>query len=172
MTTTLLSVPGKVVATAHTAIASTAFIIALLAGWLGGKWKPLCANSVARWPVEWFPSVSAVIGDHSVSRAPFHILIALCAGPRFLVLVLQWLSHRHGRPSEEVHTRADTSAHGAGHSSSVNEGSIRTRAAAKAETLTNDAIKPLTTAMKETSSGPSGLADIEFIVGIARTFCW
>jgi oligoribonuclease (3'-5' exoribonuclease) len=46
--TTIFAVPAKFVATAHTGIATTAFVIALLAGWLGGKWKELCTNSVAR----------------------------------------------------------------------------------------------------------------------------
>lgn len=45
---TLISVPAKFVSTAHTTIAATAFAVALLAGWLGGKWKELCINSVAR----------------------------------------------------------------------------------------------------------------------------
>ena len=172
MTTTLLSVPGKFVATAHTAVASTAFIIALLAGWLGGKWKPLCTNSVARWPVEWFPSVSAVVGDHSVSRAPFHILIALCAGPRFLVLVLQWLSHRHGTPPESRTSKVDGNTKDSGHSTATDGGSIRTRVTAKAEAVTENVTIPLTTALTEAASGPSGLADIELMVGLARTFCW
>ena len=172
MTTTLLLVPGKFVATAHTAIAGIAFIVALLAGWLGGKWKPLCTNSVARWPVEWFPSVSAVVGDHSVSRAPFHILIALCAGPRFLVLVLQWLSHRHAQPSTRSTSGPSPKSQETGRSSAMNGAGIRTRATSKLEAVTDDAIKPLATAMQETSSGPSGLADIELIVGVARTFCW
>jgi hypothetical protein len=34
------------------------------------------------------------VGDHPASRAPFHILIALCAAPRFILLGLLWLSHR------------------------------------------------------------------------------
>lgn len=45
---TLISVPAKYISTAHTSIATTAFAGALLAGWLGGKWKDLCTNSVAR----------------------------------------------------------------------------------------------------------------------------
>lgn len=171
-TTTLLSVPARYLATAHTSIATTAFIIALLAGWLGGKWKALCTNSVARWPVEWFPSVSAVIGDHPQSRAPFHILIALCAGPRFLVLVLQWLSHRHG-PTEEtqsLHSSPDNFE--TAHSSAVEGSRIKTRAASKVEALVDEAMKPLSGAIKETSPGPAGLADMELIVGLIRTFCW
>lgn len=46
--TTLLSVPAKFVATAHTSIAATAFVIALFAGWWAGNWKKLCTNRVAR----------------------------------------------------------------------------------------------------------------------------
>jgi hypothetical protein len=44
---TIFSVPARFVATAHTGIATTAFTIALLAGWTGGNWKELCKNSVA-----------------------------------------------------------------------------------------------------------------------------
>jgi hypothetical protein len=45
---TIFAVPAKYVATAHTGIATTSFVVALLAGWVGGKWKELCTNSVAR----------------------------------------------------------------------------------------------------------------------------
>jgi hypothetical protein len=45
---TIFAVPAKFVATAHTGIAITAFVVALLAGWMGGNWKELCTNSVAR----------------------------------------------------------------------------------------------------------------------------
>ena len=45
---TIFAVPAKFVATAHTGIAITAFAVALLAGWMGGKWKELCTNSIAR----------------------------------------------------------------------------------------------------------------------------
>lgn len=123
---TLLAIPAKLVSRLHTALASLAFIVALVAGLLSGIWRDLCTNSVASedysswtdgrtdgigWPVEWFPSVSATyapcralsdirIGDHPATRAPFHILIALCATPRFLLLALQWLAHRSRSPSQ------------------------------------------------------------------------
>ncbi|ODN89207.1 calcofluor white hypersensitive protein [Cryptococcus wingfieldii CBS 7118] len=101
--TVLLEFPAKWVTHAHTFTAALAFATALFLGWAAGLWKKLCANSVARWPVEWFPSVSATIGDHVPTRAPFQILIALCATPRFLLLIVQWLVHRNpslkSRPS-------------------------------------------------------------------------
>lgn len=56
---TLLSIPGHLVPRAHTALSATAFTVALAAGYVAGLWEALCENSVAKWPVEWFPSVSA-----------------------------------------------------------------------------------------------------------------
>jgi hypothetical protein len=56
---TVLTVPGWAIAHAHTTIASLAFGTALFAGWASGLWQELCINAVAKWPVEWFPSVSA-----------------------------------------------------------------------------------------------------------------
>ncbi|OWZ55107.1 calcofluor white hypersensitive protein [Cryptococcus neoformans 125.91] len=93
--TVLLAFPAKWVTQAHTLIGSLAFVVTLFVGWASGLWLPLCTNSVAKWPVEWFPSVSATIGDHAPLRAPFQILIALCATPRFFLLLVQWLVHRN-----------------------------------------------------------------------------
>lgn len=39
--------------------------------------------------------IQSSIGDHAPPRALFHILIALCATPRFLLLLVQWLVHRN-----------------------------------------------------------------------------
>ncbi|RXK35959.1 hypothetical protein M231_06782 [Tremella mesenterica] len=90
----LFSLPATYISRAHTGLSVLAFASALTVGWAGGYWHELCTNAVAEWPTEWFPSVSATIGDHAGPRAPFHILIALCATPRFLLLLVQWLLHR------------------------------------------------------------------------------
>ncbi|WVQ84587.1 hypothetical protein IAT38_006741 [Cryptococcus sp. DSM 104549] len=105
---TLLAFPARWVPYAHTAVASLAFSTALFAGWASGLWKELCINSVSRWPVEWWPSVSATVGDHAPSRAPFHILIALCATPRFLLLLVQWIVHRN--PPQDTSTEKSAKA--------------------------------------------------------------
>lgn len=56
---TLLSLPANLVPRAHTAFSVFAFSAALAAGYVSGLWEALCENAVAKWPVEWFPSVSA-----------------------------------------------------------------------------------------------------------------
>ncbi|WVO15056.1 hypothetical protein L204_102700 [Cryptococcus depauperatus] len=127
--TTILALPAGWVSQAHTVIGSLAFATALGVGWMGGLWRELCTNAVSHWPVEWFPSVSATIGDHALPRASFHILIALCATPRFLLLIVQWLVHRNLRPSN------------------------------------TDVI-----AGKAKEQPSTTLANVEFIVGITRTF--
>jgi hypothetical protein len=40
------------------------------------------------YPVEWFPSVSATIGDRYPERSVFQVFIAICSGPRFLLVFL------------------------------------------------------------------------------------
>ncbi|KAL7421582.1 Protein cwh43 [Cryptotrichosporon argae] len=91
----LFGLPGDVIARVHTIFSITAFGSALLLGRTTGVWHDLCENAVSRWPIEWWPSVSATIGDHPGPRAPFHILIALTATPRFLLLLIQWTAHRY-----------------------------------------------------------------------------
>lgn len=56
---TLVSVPAPLVPRLHTLFSVAAFATALLAGWAAGLWEALCENAVAKWPVEWWPSVSA-----------------------------------------------------------------------------------------------------------------
>ncbi|KAK8853309.1 hypothetical protein IAR55_004013 [Kwoniella newhampshirensis] len=174
--TTLLAFPARWIPLAHTTIASLAFSSALALGWLGGLWKELCINSVARWPVEWFPSVSATIGDHALPRAPFQILIALCATPRFLLLLVQWLVHREPplTPAKSS-ARHDTAANGNGHSTSLNAEDVRMcsvpqrpgeRIQEEVGSMTESMVQAI-----ETEIGSSALADLELLVGVARTFC-
>lgn len=46
---------------------------------------------------------SCRIGDHLPPRIIFQILIALCSGPRFLLVFLQYLVHRTVAPSTADH---------------------------------------------------------------------
>lgn len=165
---TLLAFPASWIPLAHTIVASTAFSLALFIGWYAGLWQELCINDVARWPVEWFPSVSATIGDHPPPRAPFQILIALCATPRFLLLLAQWLAHRYppaGTQAAATHKRVPTSAK----TSALESPRVRTRAAKTAE-KTQGTDGSATEPYEDERDG-SGGADIEAIVGVARTFC-
>ncbi|CCO30822.1 Protein cwh43 [Rhizoctonia solani AG-1 IB] len=55
-------------------------------------------NGVAGWPQEWWPSVSATIGDWYPERNLFQILIALTSGPRFALVFLWWFVTRTQYP--------------------------------------------------------------------------
>ncbi|WRT70118.1 uncharacterized protein IL334_007112 [Kwoniella shivajii] len=169
--TTLCSIPAGWIPRAHTVIAYTAFSSALFIGWLSGLWKDLCINAVARWPVEWFPSVSATIGDHASPRAPFQILIALCATPRFLLLLLQWLVHRY--PPSRPPKSSDTcpTSEGSGATSALKEARVRTRSVDhKLEKEIEEVLAPVDDPLR-VEIGSKALVDIELFVGIARTFC-
>jgi len=56
---TLIALPASLIPRAHTALSALAFTAALSIGYIAGLWEQLCENSVAKWPEEWFPSVSA-----------------------------------------------------------------------------------------------------------------
>ncbi|WWC72123.1 uncharacterized protein I206_106083 [Kwoniella pini CBS 10737] len=169
---TLLAFPAGWIPQVHTAIAYTAFLTALFVGWLSGLWKELCINSVARWPAEWFPSVSATIGDHAPPRAPFQILIALCATPRFLLLLVQWLVHRYPPSRYSKPPNLSSSAINS-NGTAMPESGLRTRSKAttrKVENVIHEIVEPLEGALEQ-ELGNKTLADIELFVGIARTFC-
>lgn len=55
--------------------------------WL--HYHKIVENEHFGYPVEWFPSVSATIGDRYPERSVFQLFIAICSGPRF-VLVFLW----------------------------------------------------------------------------------
>lgn len=78
---------------AHTVLASAAFLTALLVGCYCHYFK-IVKNGVAAYPDEWFPSVSATIGDWYPERNLFQILIALTSGPRFALVFIQYYLHR------------------------------------------------------------------------------
>lgn len=81
---------------AHTLLATFTFLSTLLLS-LAFHYKLVVRNSIAAWPDEWWPSVSAVIGDWMPERGWFHVGIALCSGPRFALIGVQWLVTRRSR---------------------------------------------------------------------------
>ncbi|KAK9763922.1 Protein cwh43 [Basidiobolus ranarum] len=78
---------GKYIAYLHTILAFSAFLVALVVGCQTHYYK-IVENEYFRYPDEWFPSVSATIGDRYPARAIFQIFIAATATPRFLLLFL------------------------------------------------------------------------------------
>ena len=77
---------GKIIPLVHTICASSAFLAALAVGYKLHFYK-IVSNAHYGYPDEWFPSVSATIGDRYPERSVFQILIALTAFPRFLLLL-------------------------------------------------------------------------------------
>ncbi|SMR63811.1 unnamed protein product [Zymoseptoria tritici ST99CH_3D1] len=81
-------IPGHYISHAHTISAYAAFVGALIVGmWL--HYHKIVENEHFGYPVEWFPSVSATIGDRYPERSVFQLFIAICSGPRF-ALVFMW----------------------------------------------------------------------------------
>ncbi|KAI0329269.1 hypothetical protein GY45DRAFT_1253146 [Cubamyces sp. BRFM 1775] len=84
---------ASTLARAHTYLALAAFLGALFIG-CALHYKKIVKNGVAGYPEEWFPSVSATIGDWYPERNIFQILIAINSGPRFALGALQYYLHR------------------------------------------------------------------------------
>ncbi|QLG71358.1 hypothetical protein HG535_0B03980 [Zygotorulaspora mrakii] len=82
----MVALSGKIIPLAHTICASAAFLAALAAGYKLHFHK-IVRNAHYGYPDEWFPSVSATIGDRYPERSIFQILIALTSFPRFLLLL-------------------------------------------------------------------------------------
>ncbi|KAK4611926.1 hypothetical protein CLAFUW4_13195 [Fulvia fulva] len=81
-------IPGQFISHAHTISAYAAFLSALIVGmWL--HYHKIVENEHFGYPIEWFPSVSATIGDRYPERSFFQVFIAICSGPRF-ALVFLW----------------------------------------------------------------------------------
>jgi hypothetical protein len=78
----------------HTITAYAAFFGALVVG-MALHYHKIVQNEHFGYPIEWFPSVSATIGDRYPERSVFQVFIAICSGPRF-ALVFMWycLSNR------------------------------------------------------------------------------
>lgn len=89
-------IPGHYISWAHTIAAYAAFLGALIVGmWL--HYHKIVQNEHYGYPVEWFPSVSATIGDRYPERSVFQIFIAMCSGPRFALVFLYYcLAKRPG----------------------------------------------------------------------------
>ncbi|WFD03528.1 Protein cwh43 [Malassezia obtusa] len=91
------AVGGHGVAVAHTVLGYAAFLAAL-GGCLALHYRRVVKNHVAAWPDEFWPSVSATIGDWFPERNVFQIVIAITSGPRFLLVglcaLLAALQHR------------------------------------------------------------------------------
>lgn len=81
---------ASLIAYAHTVCAYLAFIAALIVGtWL--HYHKIVQNALFGYPDEWFPSVSASIGDRYPERSIFQLLIALTAGPRFMLILFNFI---------------------------------------------------------------------------------
>ncbi|KAK6200221.1 Frag1/DRAM/Sfk1 family-domain-containing protein [Scheffersomyces amazonensis] len=81
---------AKWVAYLHATSAYAAFLVALIVG-STLHYHKIVQNSSYGYPDEWFPSVSATIGDRYPERSIFQILIAVTAGPRFLLLIFNFI---------------------------------------------------------------------------------
>ncbi|EGN98994.1 hypothetical protein SERLA73DRAFT_54796 [Serpula lacrymans var. lacrymans S7.3] len=88
-----LVIHAHYIAAAHTYLALGAFFSALFLGCVL-HYKNIVKNGVAGYPEEWFPSVSATIGDWFPERNIFQILIAITSGPRFALVFLQYFITR------------------------------------------------------------------------------
>ncbi|GJN71482.1 Cwh43p [Purpureocillium lilacinum] len=89
----VLSFGGQWVSWAHTAVAYTAFLSALIVG-VALHYHKIVQNEFYGYPDEWFPSVSATIGDRYPERSFFMIFIAITSGPRFALVGLFYLLTR------------------------------------------------------------------------------
>lgn len=85
----VFSFSGRWIAYAHTALAYVAFLGALIVG-LSLHYKKIVQNEYYGYPQEWFPSVSATIGDRYPERSVFMVGIALTSGPRFILVALYY----------------------------------------------------------------------------------
>ncbi|KAL8780242.1 MAG: hypothetical protein Q9203_000273 [Teloschistes exilis] len=84
----VVALSGKWISWAHTLVAYSAFLGALVVG-LSLHYQKIVQNEYYGYPQEWFPSVSSTIGDRYPERAVFQFFIAMTSGPRF-VLVFLW----------------------------------------------------------------------------------
>ncbi|ODQ65352.1 integral plasma membrane protein [Nadsonia fulvescens var. elongata DSM 6958] len=92
----LFQFDGKWIPNLHTVFALLAFLSSLIVGmWL--HFHKIVQNEHYGYPEEWFPSVSAAIGDRYPERSLFQIFIAITSGPRFaLVFLLYALARNSG----------------------------------------------------------------------------
>ncbi|CAG8629980.1 7081_t:CDS:2 [Acaulospora morrowiae] len=81
---------GRFIAHSHTLFAYVAFISALIVGCWTHYYR-IVKNEYWGYPEEWFPSVSATIGDYYPARSIFQIFIAITSGPRFMMIFFFYL---------------------------------------------------------------------------------
>ncbi|KAF4206397.1 hypothetical protein CNMCM8980_000999 [Aspergillus fumigatiaffinis] len=86
----VVAINGKWVSWTHTAVAYTAFLSALVVG-MSLHFHKIVQNEHFGYPDEWFPSVSATIGDRYPERSFFQVFIAITSGPRFALVFLWYL---------------------------------------------------------------------------------
>ncbi|OXN24527.1 hypothetical protein CDV57_06552 [Aspergillus fumigatus] len=86
----VVAINGKWVSWTHTAVAYTAFLSALVVG-MSLHFHKIVQNEHYGYPDEWFPSVSATIGDRYPERSFFQVFIAITSGPRFALVFLWYL---------------------------------------------------------------------------------
>lgn len=92
-----IAVNARWVAVAHGVFAYAAFFAALAVG-VFLHYEKIVQNASFGYPDEWFPSVSATIGDRYPERSVFQVLIAVTSGPRFLLLALVLAKQRLSSP--------------------------------------------------------------------------
>ncbi|KAI1344358.1 Frag1/DRAM/Sfk1 family protein [Xylariaceae sp. FL0016] len=86
----LFSFNAKWISWAHTIVAYTAFLSALFVG-IYLHYHKIVQNQYYGYPQEWFPSVSATIGDRYPERSFFQLFIAITSGPRFALVTLWYI---------------------------------------------------------------------------------
>ncbi|KAI1608642.1 Frag1/DRAM/Sfk1 family-domain-containing protein [Exophiala viscosa] len=94
----VFSLNGKYISWAHTVVAYAAFIGALIVG-VSLHYHKIVENEHYGYPDEWFPSVSATIGDRYPERSVFMVFIAITSGPRFALVGLWYFLTRRPNTS-------------------------------------------------------------------------
>lgn len=89
----LFSFNGIWVSWLHTVVAYAAFFSALILG-ISLHYHKIVQNEWFGYPQEWFPSVSATIGDRYPERSFFQLFIAVASGPRFALVGFWYLLSR------------------------------------------------------------------------------
>lgn len=78
----ILVIPGNWIARAHSIIVWSAFAGALVIAFLF-HYVHVVKNEFHGYPNEWFPTISASVGDWPAERVWFQLGMALASGPRF-----------------------------------------------------------------------------------------
>ncbi|PLB40849.1 putative integral plasma membrane protein [Aspergillus candidus] len=86
----VVAINGKWITWTHTVFAYLAFFSALIVG-MSLHFRKIVQNEHYGYPDEWFPSVSATIGDRYPERSFFQVFIAITSGPRFALVFLWYI---------------------------------------------------------------------------------